>query len=125
MHGSSGLCNRQVFHQQPQPRPLPDHCQLQHLRVTEATVLFCNFVRERGEFAILQSYKFFDLCPYLILNLLLVLEMETSGWFSLDPRVVLKKSSTGVANTNSTNAETSRAPVPSNVCLSILITGFT
>ena len=63
--------------------------------------------------------------PYLILNLLLVLEMETSGWFSVDLRVVLKKSSTGVAKTNSTNAETSKAPVPINVCLSILITGFT
>ena len=68
-----------------------------------------------------------DLSPcYLILNLLLVLEMETSGWLSLDDlRVVLKKYSTGVAKTNRTNAETSKAPVPINVCFSILITGFT
>lgn len=54
----------------------------------------------------------------------LFVEVELNE-FSFVVKVLRKKSSTGVANMNNETAATSKAPVPTSVCFSILMTGFT
>lgn len=62
-----------------------------------------------------------------ISHLRLVLTFESGGFelVSFDSNIECTKFSTGEANMKSDTAVTSKAPVPTNVCFSSLITGFT
>lgn len=61
---------------------------------------------------------------YLRASFVLFVEVELNE-FSFVVKVSRIKSSTGVANMNNVTAATSKAPVPTSVCFSIFMTGFT
>ena len=65
------------------------------------------------------------LCLYLKLNFVLIFEAGMSDGFCLVPKVVWRKSSTGLAKVKSNAAVTSNAPVPTSVCFRNLMTGLT
>lgn len=64
---------------------------------------------------------------YLKLYFLLMFEsgLTLDDKICFEENVVCRKSSTGVANMNNNTAETRTIPVPTSVCLSMLITGLT
>ena len=60
-----------------------------------------------------------------MLNFVLIFEVGTFDRVSSVAKLVLRKSSTGVAKINSVTAVTSNTPVPTSVCFSNLMTGLT
>lgn len=125
MHDNTYLCSKLAFHQLLQRQLLPDH-RPPSLSVASLTALLSfNYIAKQRKlmkfYNILVKFWIDYLMPSLFV---LFIEVELNE-FSFVVKVSRIKSSTGVANMNNETAATSRAPVPTSVCFSIFMTGFT
>lgn len=129
--GKTDLYSTPAFHRLPRPQRLQARRRPRPRPATEATPPFC-----KQTYKLIAKYKvehmertprFIISFCYLKLYFLLIL----GSWLTLDgelcfvENVVCRKPSTGVENMNNNTAETRTIPVPTRVCLSILITGLT
>lgn len=128
MPDNTYLCNKLAFHQQLPQQLLLDHCRTSPQVATLAAPPSYSIRKFWDVFKIyirLQViwFEVFTFLYYLMLYLSDVFEVEVM--FSFWTKVFWMKSSTGVAKINSETAATSRAPVPTRVCFSNLMTGLT
>lgn len=127
MRGRIDPCSKPAFRQQPLLQQLLDHHPSLLPQVISVAPLYWKCLQKHISYNVTytgyvlrsmigaKSYRKFGL----------LFEVGAVTLLSFGSRTECMISSTGAANMKSDTAETSNTPVPTNVCFSMLITGFT